>query len=244
MKSAIDVFFAPVTLSDRDLSGRMVVVIDVLRASTTIVTALSNGAKEVLPAQDYGTAGLLAATMNADKRVLGGERDGVAVEGYDLGNSPLDYSESVVSGKSVVLITTNGTPAIMRARQAKHLVIGCLRNAGAVANLIEQLDLQTFLLCSGWKGRASLEDTFCAGLMVDRLFGDALESTAPDSVRMAHTIYRKYRDRIGKELSISSHGRRLVDMGCQDDVEFCMQVDRTDIVPQFEGGRLIVQSVS
>lgn len=238
MKKGIDVFFTPVTLSDQDLSGKLVVIIDVLRASSTIVTALGNGAREVLPASDYGTAGLLASKMGQDARVLGGERDGRPIEGYDLGNSPLEYTQEVVSRKSVILITTNGTPALMGSRTARILTVGCFLNADLVADCIAENNLDTFLVCCGWKGRASLEDTVCAGLMVDRLFQSRIPDNLPDSVRMAHMLYDTYRNDLVGALSRTTHAERLRKLGYEKDVAYCLQIDHVDALPIFDGGRL------
>ncbi|MGA7305410.1 MAG: 2-phosphosulfolactate phosphatase [Rhodothermales bacterium] len=238
MKKGIDIFFTPVTLSDQDLSGKLVVIIDVFRASSTIVTALGHGAREVLPASDYGTAGLLASKMGSDARVLGGERDGRPIDGYDLGNSPLEYTKQVVARKSVILITTNGTPALMGSRTARLLVVGCFLNADMVAKSIADNDLDTFLVCCGWKGRASLEDTVCAGLIVDRLFHSNLPDNLPDSVRMAHMLYNTYRDNLTGTLSHSTHADRLRAIGYEHDVEYCLQIDHVPVLPVFDGGRL------
>jgi len=234
------VFFTPVTLSDQDLSGKLVVVIDVLRASSTIVTALGNGAREVLPASDYGTAGLLASKMGAGARVLGGERDGRPVDGYDLGNSPLEYTKDVVGRKSVILITTNGTPALMGSRTARLLVVGSFLNAASVTECIAESDLDTFLVCCGWKGRASLEDTLCAGLIVDRLFDGTPPEDLPDSVRMAHMLYDRYRESLAETLSHTSHANRLKSLGYENDVAYCLQIDHVNVLPVFDGGRLKV----
>lgn len=240
MKKGIDVFFTPVTLSDQDLSGKLVVIIDVLRASSTIVTALGNGAREVLPASDYGTAGLLASKMGSGARVLGGERDGRPIDGYDLGNSPLEYRKEVVSKKSVILITTNGTPALMGSRTARMLVVGCFLNADLVARCIAESDLDTFIVCCGWKGRASLEDTVCSGLIVDRLFHSSLPGNLPDSVRMAHMLYDTFRNDLTETLSHSSHADRLRSLGYGRDVSYCLQIDHVPVLPVFDGGRLKV----
>lgn len=226
------------TLSDQDLSGKLVVIIDVLRASSTMVTALGNGAREVLPASDYGTAGLLASKMGVGARVLGGERDGRRVDGYDLGNSPLEYTKEVVNKKSVILITTNGTPALMGSRTARTLVVGCFLNASRVTECIRSAKQDTFLVCCGWKGRASMEDTVCAGLIVDRLFGSKLPAHVPDSVRMAHILYDTYRDSLAETLKRSSHAERLRTLGYGDDVGYCLQIDHIDVLPVFDGGRL------
>lgn len=238
MKKGIDVFFTPVTITDQDLSGKLVVIIDVLRASSTIVTALGNGAREVLPAADYGTAGLLASKMALESRVLGGERDGRPIDGYDLGNSPLEYNNEVVARKSVILITTNGTPALMGSRTARMLVVGCFLNAGNVADCIAANQLDTFLVCCGWKGRASLEDTLCAGLILDRLFDSRIPDNLPDSVRMAHMLYDTYKHDLAGTLSKTSHAERLRRIGYENDVAYCLQIDHVDALPIFDGGRL------
>jgi len=128
----------------------------------------------------------------------------------------------------------------MGSRTARMLVVGCFLNAGKVAECIENNNLDTYLVCCGWKGRASLEDTLCAGLIVDRIFSSKLPRNVPDSVRMAHKLYDTYRDELVRALSRTTHAERLRAIGYEADVAYCLQIDLIDALPIFDGGRLKV----
>ena len=168
MAHVLNVYALPKFAAPEELAGGTVVVIDVLRASTTIVCALEAGATEVIPCQEVEEARAAAGRLPRDAVVLGGERGGLPIDGFDLGNSPREYRDHRVAGKSLVFTTTNGTRAILRARHADRVLIGAFVNATAV---IEQLlgQEQVHLLCAGTGGRYGRDDVLMAGLLVERL---------------------------------------------------------------------------
>ena len=237
----LDVLLTPGGLTEDSLHGRAVVVVDVLRASTTIVAALENGARAVIPVADKGEAGRLAASLDADVSLLGGERGGETIAGYQAGNSPLEYTPDAVAGRTVVLTTTNGTAAVVRARSAAEAAVGAFTNAGAAAGFLRRaLDAgrPATVLCAGSEGRVSLEDTLCAGLLVTRVVDDVSEMA--DSVQIAAALYRGSADRLARSIFGARHTQRLIALGYADDVAFAARIDASDALPVFRDGRLVL----
>lgn len=226
----LDVFLTPHAVTERDVQGRFVVAIDVLRACSTIVTALANGARAVVPVSDMEAAGRLAAGLGGEGNLLGGERNGIKIEGFDLGNSPAEYTREAVEGRTIIFKTTNGTDALLKGVGAVHLVAGCFLNAGAVVDRAREADLDVTLICSGWRGQVSFEDTLCAGLLVDRLLGDHAAS-APDAARMAVHLFRNAAETLYEAMAASDHGTRLAELGAADDVRLCSRIDAVPVLP-------------
>ena len=240
----LDVILSPCATTTEDLSGRAVVVIDVLRASSTIVTALQNGARAVIPAADLGEAGRLAATLDPDTSIIGGERGGKPVAGMAMGNSPLDYVSEAVSRRTLVLTTTNGTPAIALAKKASSAAIGCFLNTRASVEFLRRaLDAghPATILCAGYEGRVALEDTICAGLMLSRLLDPSEASGLNDSGMIAYALYQGSQDQLARALIGAAHTKRLMTLGFGDDVTYCAQIDTTDTLPVYRDGRIVVQ---
>jgi 2-phosphosulfolactate phosphatase len=158
--------------SEGQAKGKLVVVIDVLRAASTIVQACENQVERIIPVAGVEDASKLVPTLERKKTLLGGESEGRKIEGFDLGNSPLEYTLELVKGKTLILSTTNGTVAITRSAPADEIVVGCLLNLGAVvAHLASSGADSVALLCSGNLGQLALEDFLCGGLVVARLAG-------------------------------------------------------------------------
>ena len=237
---SVTVALTPSGLDASALDGTAVVVVDVLRASTTILTALDAGARAVIPVADEGEAGRLAATLDRSSSVLGGERGGVTLAGFPLGNSPAEYTPDAVGGKTVVLTTTNGTRALVAARGASRLAVGALANAGAAARFLREAvaeGLGAAVVCAGWRGGVALEDALCAGLLVDRLgLGGA-----NDGARVAHGLYLGSRAALEAALARSDHARRLEALGAGADVARCARVDESATLPVFRDNRLVAE---
>ena len=239
----LDVILTPCATDADDLAGRTVVVIDVLRASSTIVTALKNGARAVIPAATLGDAGRLAATLDPDTSIVGGERGGTPIEGMAMGNSPLDYIVEVVDRRTLVLTTTNGTPAIALAKKASSAAIGCFLNASAsVAFLRQALDASqpVTILCAGYEGRVALEDTICAGLILTQLLDPSEASSLNDSGLIAYALYQGSQEHLARALVGAAHTKRLMKLGFKDDVTYCAQMDTTDTLPMYRDGRIVL----
>jgi len=234
-----EVFLTYSSVSKTDVQGRTVVVIDVLRACSTIVTALSRGARAVFPVSDMAEAGRIAGNLDPDVYRLGGERDGEKIDGYHLGNSPLAYTREEVEGRDVILNTTNGTRALSRSADANHLVGACFLNAGPVAKFVRTVDDAVTIVCAGRDNRLALEDTLCAGLLLDRLWHDQEPHVMTDSAHTAYTLYDSDRDRLGHALRKTNHAEWLRDQGLEDDLDYCLQLDECPILPYYTDNRLV-----
>ncbi|MEM7786590.1 MAG: 2-phosphosulfolactate phosphatase [Bacteroidota bacterium] len=239
----LDVVLSARGLDADTLKGRAVVVIDVLRASSTVVTALSNGARAVIPAADLGEAGRLAAMLDPDVSVVGGERGGEKLAGYAAGNSPLEYGPEVVDRKTVVLTTSNGTAAMAMARAAASAAIGAFLNADAVSGLVSQAAAHgpgVTLICAGSGGRVSLEDTLCAGLLVSRVAPPEEVARLGDSAQIAHALYRGTESQLARALFGAEHTQRLIDLGFADDVTYCARIDAVPVLPVLDDNRIVL----
>ena len=183
--------FLPILLPPDELREATAVVIDLLRASTTICHALAAGAREVIPCLEVDDARRIAADLAASRPVLGGERDGVRIEGFDLGNSPEEYRPETVGGRTVVFTTTNGTAAMLRCRPAARIIIGSLVNFSAVCKQLTD-KASTHLICAGTQSKITREDVLCAGAITDRLLSSGAmgESDLNDEARIARDAWR------------------------------------------------------
>lgn len=236
----IEVFLTSSTVSEDDVKDRTVVVIDVLRACSTIATALNNGARSVVPVADMAQAGKIASNLDQQSYLLGGERDGENIEGYHLGNSPLEYAPSKVSGRTIILNTTNGTVAVAAARAAEHLLIGTFLNAGRVVDFVREAGNDVTIICAGWRNRVSLEDTLCAGLMLYRLWGGHEPEVVSDTAHIAFTQYDHDRADLTEALQRCNHAQWLTRRGRGDDVEYCFQLDALPVLPYYQDSRLVL----
>lgn len=236
----LTVFLTPHAVTERDVEDRCVVVIDVLRAASTIVTALSHGARAFVPVPDMEAASRLAMNRDADSQLLGGERFGTKIDGFDLGNSPLEYTPEVVGSRAIIFKTTNGTGAILKGRGARNLYVASFLNVQAVVDRLVADQLDVAIICAGWRGLTSFEDTLCAGMIVDRLCQAVELDTLPDPARIARRLYLIAAEHLEAEIASSDHARRLVSMGHEADVHYCSQVDLLSVVPAYRDQLLVV----
>lgn len=236
MDKTVDLFFNSRAFTEEELRGKTVVVIDVLRACSTIVTALACGAKGVVPVRDLVEAGPFTQNLDPTRFVMCGERDGVKIDGYHFGNSPLEFQPSDVKDKTMVLSTTNGTAAITRASLAKNLYIASFLNAGAVAEQLRSTEQELYFICAGWKNRLCLEDTLCAGYILTEIFGSGLPDSSRDGVRVAHALYSSGKDRITEIVQASNHAARLRDLNYSKDIEYCCELNKFNLVPVLREG--------
>ena len=240
MSINIDVVMVPAEMPEQGFAGKAVAVIDVLRASTSIVAALEAGAKEIIPLASIEEATRLAETMGRETVVLCGERDGNKINGFDLGNSPLEFTPENVKGKSLLMATTNGTVAVARAKGAALITVGCLINAKALVPVLTEAPVDIILLCSGKQGRASLEDLLCAGYLTRLVKDQCPEAELNDGARVARDIYEKHKGHLTKAVKESAHGSYLADLGYLTDIEYSTQPDSSNTVPVMKDGRIIV----
>lgn len=230
----IDVYLLPALVEPPALAGKTVVVIDVLRATTTIVHALAAGATQVIPCLEIDEAKKAAAEL-ASPIVLGGERGGLPIAGFDLGNSPAEYTHERVAGKTVVFTTTNGTRAMKRCHAAARVLVGAFVNFSAVCRELINLE-QIALVCAGTDGHVTREDTLFAGAIVDDLTRSKkwqLNDQAHLCADAWHAAVRLLTDRpLGMMLRDSRGGRNLIETGQENDIDLAAQMDKFDLVPE------------
>lgn len=218
------------------------IVVDVLRATTTIATALTSGAEAIQAFADLDRLQAAGEAWNADLRILSGERGGDKVAGFDLGNSPLDYKPDRVQGKRIFMSTTNGTRALQRVQYAPVLLTAALVNVDAVVKtaIDRQFD-SIWIVNSGWQGDYSLEDTVCSGAILHQLQAAGIEITAGnDEAIAAIALYKTWREDLLDLLRQASHGQRLLRLHKDADLEYCAALSTLDIVPyQRELGVLV-----
>lgn len=234
----IDLYFSyQVISSELELKDKNVVVIDVLRTSTTMSTGLYNGAKEIIPTEDVATAGLIGRNSKG-QALLCGERNGRIIEGFNLGNSVSEYSRDVVHNKALIFSSTNGTPAIMRAKFARNCYIVSFANISRVAEYLKKLDEDFILLCAGKSGEFSLEDTVCGGMLLEKIIKKEgrQKYIISDSALGAVKLYEVYSGDILKMLYETEHGKFLCSIGFEKDLFDCAKVDVSPCLPVLRNG--------
>ncbi|MBE9171094.1 2-phosphosulfolactate phosphatase family protein [Pleurocapsales cyanobacterium LEGE 06147] len=221
------------------------VVIDVLRATTTIATALNAGAEAVQAFSNLNQLMEAAEAWLPEKRLRAGERGGAKVEGCDLGNSPLDCTPELVGGKRLFISTTNGTRALQRVEKAATVIAAAMVNRQAAVNYLLTTQPETvWFVGSGWEGSYSLEDTACAGAIAVSLIQQFKSSAATiagnDEVIAAIALYSQWQDKLLEMFHHSSHGQRLLRLGGDEDLKYCATTDMLEVLPiQKEPGVLI-----
>ena len=215
-------------------SPALAVMIDVLRASTTICAALAAGAEAIIPVAELEEALRLARQFERSTVLLAGERKGEKPEGFDLGNSPLEYTSEVVAGKRIIFTTTNGTQVLHRLRFAPLVLVSGFVNVSATANAIAARVSQyaeLHLCCAGTTGTLALEDALAAGALIDRLQSLLPQLTLTDASRAVLWLYQYNADRLADIVRTTDHARRLQSLGFGDDIAFATQLDTFAIVP-------------
>jgi 2-phosphosulfolactate phosphatase len=238
----IDLYLTPVPFGKATVEGKTVVVIDVLRSSTSICAALTSGAKGVIPTPGPGEAGEMWSKIGSDMAVLAGERNGVRIENFQLGNSPAEFTEETVGGKFVVMTTTNGTAQFARTYNASPVLSAALVNISGVAERVASEDNDVVIACAGRENHFSIEDTICGGMLVHLLqerYGKVIEQN--DASSLALLLYRTNADRIPQAIRESEHGRFLASIGFAEDVDTASAVDSMNVLPVLRDGRLVLE---
>lgn len=232
----INTLLTPANAEELFFTKKNTVVIDVLRATTTIVTALQNGAKEIIPVNSVEFAMQFSGNSFKGHTLLGGERNALKIEGFSLGNSPLEYTEENVKGKSIVLFTTNGSKAILKAKFSEKLFVLSFLNMAAVADKILNLNEDLEILCSGNYGKFSFEDSACAGMLISILKEKNESIIINDASKVCNLIYKQNKKKLENMLKSTEHGQKLVSSGFNKDIEFAAQQSIYDIVPYYSSG--------
>lgn len=231
----IEVCYTPQAYSLFHKDEAIVVVIDVFRATSAIVTAFYNGVNKMIPvatveeAKEYQKNGFMAAA----------ERNGEMIDGFELGNSPFGYMNNKVKGKTIAISTTNGTQAIEASRKASKIVVGSFLNLDVLCEYLASQKKDVILLCAGWKNKFNLEDTLFAGAVVEKLTENTEYETSCDSAIAAKHLYSIAKNDLFEFLGNSSHRNRLAKLDLERDIKYCLTPNQCPVIPVMEGKYLV-----
>lgn len=229
---------SPLLLQLYDLSNSIVVIIDILRATSTIATALHNGAKEIIPVNSVAECIKLSKQMDA---IPAGERDGQIAEGLQYGNTPFTYMPDFIKGKTLVLTTTNGTRLLHEAldANASEIITGAFSNFSAVCNFITSQKKDIVLACAAWRNKINLEDTLFAGAVINHV-KDSFRINC-DASQMAETLFIQGEADLFEFMKErnASHYHRLMGFGLEEDIRYCLKKDTADVLSIYNNGRLV-----
>lgn len=229
---------SPALLHLTNLKDAIVVIIDVFRATSTIATALFNGAERVIPVAAVEDCKRLGSEI--PNAVTAGEREGKVIEGLQYGNSPAEYPREFIEGKTLVLTTTNGTRLLHMAfaRGCAGVVTGSFPNLSSVCEYLASQNQNVVLGCSGWKDMFNLEDTLFAGAVIDRI--RERFSIHDDASLMAQQIYRLHESHLFRFIQNTTHWHRLATYGLEKDLKYCISADVANVLPEYKNGQLVV----
>jgi 2-phosphosulfolactate phosphatase len=233
----IDAVFGPATITPALVTGRVVAVIDVLRASSTIAAALANGARNVVPLESADAVIMRAKQFDRSEVRMAGERKMHPIPGFDLGNSPREVTREAVEGKTVLLTTTNGTAALVSVQGARDVVVASYVNFTAVATLLRTAargGTDITLVCAGRERQFSLEDAACAGRYAREIAKRVPRTELGDGAFACTILDRKYGDRLDLLFADSEHGQALADAGFEEDLRVCAAVDSYPVIPIYQ----------
>ncbi|TAE74161.1 MAG: 2-phosphosulfolactate phosphatase [Bacteroidetes bacterium] len=236
MASQIEVCLTPDLLPHFDLKDKIVVVIDILRATSCITTALASGVKSIIPVREVEEC----KALQQKGYLAAAERGGKKVEGFDLDNSPFSYQNPDLKGKTIAMTTSNGTLAIDLSKNvAKEVLIGSFLNQRTLCNYLQKKEDKILLFCAGWKGKENMEDTFFAGALIDDLSNMNVE-LENDGAFIAKAVYHVGRNQYKKFLRKSSHYQRLIGFGLEKDIDFCFTANQYDVLPYLKGNEIVL----
>lgn len=235
----ITVSVTPKYLKPGELADKTAVVVDVLRASSTIVTAVQNECDRIIPAISPNEAAKIKKFSEGDV-LLGGEIDSKKIQGFDLGNSPLEYTKENIAEKIIIFSTANGSVAIKRCDDAAEVLVGCILNAKAIAKEVLEIGRDTYLVCAGTRGKFSTDDIIATGCILDRIISMDASVQLDDLGRAALKMYRNARNDLMASFEGCMHYEYLMSIGLKDDVEFCLQEDLYSVVPAYKEGVITV----
>lgn len=238
MNPSLYTSLSPALLHLYDVSDSVVVIIDVLRATSTIATALNNGAKEIIPIDNVAECIQIGSELNA---ITAGERDGQVAEGLQYGNSPFEYPESFIAGKTLVLTTTNGTKLLHMAlaNGAQEIITGSFPNISAVCNYLLAQNKNVVLACAAWKDKVNIEDTLFAGAVVNRIKENF--TIQCDSSQMAESLYMTAKTDLYEFMKErnATHYHRLTKYHLEKDIRYCLTEDGAPSLPVYSNGKLV-----
>jgi 2-phosphosulfolactate phosphatase len=243
----IDAVFTPAGLAPGEVQGRSVFVIDILRATTTMCAALSHGARAIIPVASTEEALRLAQTIGSTDVLLAGEKDCIRIPGFQLGNSPLEMTESAVRGKTIIVTTSNGTKALLACQGAGSVYPAAAVNLSVAAEKARealQSEGHILIVCAGRQEAFSLDDAYCAGRLIAAILGDRKPRRGLNDAALACLdLVRRYGDRWERPLVVSKAGRELIRQGFRDDLGEAARVDAYPVLPHFHERRVTLAAV-
>lgn len=231
----IDIIISADDIIESKLENKIAVVIDMFRATSVIVTALNNGCSEVIPFLTIEETLESAGKLSRDEYILGGERKAVKIEGFDLSNSPLEYTEEVVKDKKVLMTTTNGTRTLTKSNSAERVLIAAMINAQAVAEKLLEIDEDVVIINAGTNGNFSMDDYICSGYIINEMLKKNSKIELTDIAKTANMIYKGNSDIISY-VKEATHYSVMKSLELDDDIEYCIKKSIVDNVPEYKDG--------
>jgi len=234
-KNRLEVCLSPAIYDKHADDQNLVVIVDILRATSSICAAIHNGVKSILPVATVEEA----REMKQQGYMVASERDGYVLDFADFGNSPFNFTPEMVKGKEIVYSTTNGTRCIHMASHSKAVLIGSFLNISSLADWLIQQNSPVLIFCASWKDRFSLEDTVFAGALADKLLNSGKFESVCDAVTASLDLWSLAKNDLFGYIQKSAQKGRLTSKGLDDCIEFCMTANQTHVIPVFQDGRLV-----
>jgi 2-phosphosulfolactate phosphatase len=234
-KLKVEVCLSPALFDFQKNTEAIVVVVDILRATSSICNAFANGVDKIMPVETRN----IALEMKNKGFTVAAERNGYKLDFADFGNSPFNFSRENVEGKTIVYSTTNGTRTIHQAADCFQVIIASFLNNKAVANYLIEQNRDVIIFCAGWKNKFNIEDTVYSGCLVESLLESGLFETNCDSAFTAVDMWKHWKNNLRELIDKSAQRFRLQEKGLDDCIDFCLQLDETDIVPVFKNDVIV-----
>ncbi|MGF1636779.1 MAG: 2-phosphosulfolactate phosphatase [Cyclobacteriaceae bacterium] len=238
MDRKIEVCLSPELIDSYETIGKVVIVADIFRATSCMAVALAHGVKLIKPVASLSDC----KKLQDEGYIAAAERGGQKVDGFDLGNSPFSYMDESLKDRSIAMTTTNGTMALHRAVNAKQVIAGSFLNFSPLVNYLKKIRFDVLVLCAGWKGKVNLEDTLYAGALVDALKASC--RYGGDAALMSHLLYNNAKNDLPGFLEDADHTHRLVRLGQEEDIAFCLKKDMYTEIPVLRKGSLYKLTLS
>lgn len=234
----IDIIISADDIIESKLENKIAVVIDMFRATSVIVTALNNGCEEVIPFLTIEETLESSEELNREEYMLGGERRAVKIDGFDLSNSPLEYTKEVVEDKKVLITTTNGTRTLTKSNSAKRIIIAAMINAKAVADKLLEINEDVVIINAGTNGNFSMDDYICSGYIINEMLKVDNQIELTDISKTANMIYENNRDIISY-VKEATHYSVMKSLELDNDIEYCMKKSIVNNVPEYKDGKIV-----
>ena len=233
----VDIIISADDIKESKIKNKIVVVIDMFRATSVIVTALSNGCKEVIPYLTIEETLEHAKKLKREDYILGGERRAVKIEDFDLSNSPLEYTEATIKNKTILMTTTNGTKTLTKSILAKRILIGAMINAKAVAEKLININDDVIIVNAGTNGNFSMDDYICSGYIINEMLNRDKNLELTDIAKTANMIYEANKESLSY-IKEATHYSVMKSLNLDDDIEYCTKKSIIDIVPEYKDNKI------